>query len=342
MNKTMTIRETRDFFQRCLIAVGHTAEEAAIISDHLIDNELRGMRYGGISRVVSIVDRLTQSPEIREPIRVVHETPVSATIDGGAQVGYLVGYRATRILIDKAKTNGIAVVGASNTYFTGMLSFYAEMATREGLVMIAAGSSAWHVAPYGSSESRLGTNPIAFAFPTGGDPIIFDAAMSSIMHAEATFLERMGLPLPEGIGFDSAGNPTRDPSAAKEGAFAVWGQGKGSGLSTAVQLLGMLGGSAVKPKQEVDCSLYLMAMKPDLLIPTRELEEKARSFGEQVRAARPLDPSTPVRMPFDQSAKRRDEALKSDSISVPTVFYNRLEKFLATRANRNPLNQHGA
>ncbi len=323
----MTIAELQSLISKCLERVGHSSEEASIIVDHLIDSELRGYRFGGASRAVSILQKLTQEPEIRKPIVVEHETPMSARVDGGAQAGYLAGFRATEMLIAKASQSGIAIVGLHNTYFTGMLSYYAELVVAQGLVFIGAGSSAWHVAPHGSTESRLGTNPIAFGFPTGGTPIITDASMSSCAHSEATYLHRLGKPLPEGFGYDADGNPTLDPLAAMNGAFTTWGGAKGSAIAIAVQLLGILGGSLVQPKQEVDCSLLMIAFKPDLVRDPTEFQADARKFGEKIKDARPAGQNQQPRLPFERSHGDREKARASDRLEVPMILYRRLKGF---------------
>lgn len=323
----MSIAEFRTLISRCLERVGHTAEEAGIITDHLVDSELRGYHFGGASRAVSILQKLTQEPEIREPIVVEHETPISARVNGGAQAGYLAGFRATEILIAKAQQQGMAVVGLHNTYFSGMLSFYAELATAKGLVFIGAGSSAWHVAPHGSTESRLGTNPIAFGFPTGGIPIITDAAMASCALSETIYLDRLGKPLPAGYAYDADGNPTLDPSKVMDGALTTWGGAKGSAIAIAVQLLGILGGSLVRPKQETDCSLLLIALKPDLLMDPGEFAAAAREFGSKVKEARPVGPNLSPRLPFERSYQDRERAKAANTIEVPQILYRRLKGF---------------
>ena len=54
--------------------------------------------------------------------------------------------------IDKALAHGLSMVGAHNTWYTGMLSYYAEQVVAKGAVaMIASNTSAW-VAPHGASE----------------------------------------------------------------------------------------------------------------------------------------------------------------------------------------------
>src|SRR5580700_9351211 len=116
--------------------------------------------------------------------------------------------------VEKASAVGIAVVGASDTWYTGMLSYYAEIAATRGLVsMIASNASPW-VAPFGATEGRLGTNPICFGFPSADEPVIWDVGTSAIIHAEVTLARRLGQLLPAGVAFDSDGAPTRDPAAA--------------------------------------------------------------------------------------------------------------------------------
>ena len=196
---------------------------------------------------------------------IERDTPVVARIDGGDQIGYVVAHRATRMAIDKAKFSGLAAVAAHNTWYTGMLSYYAEMAAAEGLVsMIASNASPW-VAPHGATEGRFGTNPICFGFPSAGEPVIWDIGTSAIIHAEVTLHRRLGTPLPEGVAFDASGNPTRDPAAALAGAFAPWGGHKGSGLAIVVHLLGMLAGSPVIPPQLERFGFLILAIDPGSL-----------------------------------------------------------------------------
>ena len=212
-------------------------------------------------------------PPTSAPRSVVErDTPVVARIDGGDQIGYVVAHRATRMAIDKAKFSGLAAVAAHNTWYTGMLSYYAEMAAAEGLVsMIASNASPW-VAPHGATEGRFGTNPICFGFPSAGEPVIWDIGTSAIIHAEVTLHRRLGTPLPEGVAFDASGNPTRDPAAALAGAFAPWGGHKGSGLAIVVHLLGMLAGSPVIPPELERFGFLILAIDPAVAYGGRPVE----------------------------------------------------------------------
>jgi LDH2 family malate/lactate/ureidoglycolate dehydrogenase len=310
--------------ERVMKALEYDAGDAELIADHLIDCELRGLRYGGLARVLSIAERIERSGDRRSPIAILHETRISARIDGGDHIGYVVAHRATTIATEKAESAGIAVVGASNTWYTGMLSYYAEMAAARGLVsMIASNASPW-VAPHGATEGRLGTNPICFGFPSAADPIIFDIGTSAIIHAEVTLARRLGNDLPDGVAFDRDGAPTRDPNAALEGAFAAWGGHRGSGLAIAVQLLGILAGSPAIPPELADFGFFIVAMRPDLMGPLETFRENASAFTEAVRSARPGAGGQPVRMPFDRSRRERERRRAEDKIEIPDPVFKRL------------------
>ena len=307
-----------------MATLGHNPVDAELIADHLIDCELRGLHYGGLARAISIAERFERVRDRRRPITMIHETPVSARIDGGDHIGYVVAHRATALAIEKAAAAGIAVVGASDTWYTGMLSYYAEMAAERGLVsMIASNASPW-VAPHGATEGRLGTNPICFGFPSADHPIILDIGTSAIIHAEVTLARRLGNDLPENVAFDRDGLPTRDPAAALAGAFAAWGGHKGSGLAIVVQILGILAGSPPIPPELAGFGYLIIAMRPDLMGPAETFGENVSAFAQAVRSARPVEGSSPVRMPFDRSRRERERRLAENGIEIPDVLWKQL------------------
>jgi delta1-piperideine-2-carboxylate reductase len=322
----LTIREARQLVERVLAKLDHDEQDAALIADHLIDCELRGLGYGGLARAISIAERVQRTGDRRRPIAVLHESPVSARIDGGDHIGYVVAHRATMVAIEKAAASGIAVVGASGTWYTGMLSYYAEMAAARGLVsMIASNASPW-VAPFGATEGRLGTNPICFGFPSAEEPVIFDAGTSAIIHAEVTLARRLGRELPPDVAFDRDGEPTRDPVAALAGAFAAWGGHRGSGLAIVVQLLGIFAGSPAIPPELGDFGYLIVAVRPDLMGSAEMFRENVTAFAQAVRSARPVAGGAPVRMPFDRSRMEREKRIAEDAIEVPDTLAAQLER----------------
>ena len=144
--------------------IGYTQSEAEAISHQLVDNALCGYRFAGLPRILAIASNSKhQNPRV--PISIVHQTPVSAMIDGGNNVGYLAVLEGTDIAIAKALKSGIAIVGVYNTYFSGRNAYYAERIARAGLVAIHAAGTHPRVVPPGGTRPVLGTNPIALSFP---------------------------------------------------------------------------------------------------------------------------------------------------------------------------------
>lgn len=317
----ISIDEARALLEAIMRRQGHSDAEAVIIADHLLDSELRGLRQGGLARAISISERLARTSAPRAPMRVEHETPVSARIDGGDNVGYLVGRRATELALEKVRASGIAMVGAHNTWYTGMLSYYAERAVAAGLVvMIASNASAW-VAPHGATEGRFGTNPMCFGFPSSGTPVIWDIGTSVIIHADAMLARRLGKEIPEGVAYDAEGRLTTDPTAALGGALLAWGGAKGSGLGLVVQLLGIMAGSTTIPQELARFGFLIVLMDPGLLSPGDDFRAKVSEYVEWVHTARPADPAAPVRVPFERSMHDRTQRLKEGFIEVPDVIH---------------------
>jgi delta1-piperideine-2-carboxylate reductase len=327
----LNLFEARSLAVTALKALDLDEEAAAATADHLVDAALRGVTFGSLPRILAIAEKM-QEADCRTPVKVIRETPVSALLDGGDQLGYYVAHRATSMAIEKAKKSGIAIVGANNTFYTGLFSYYMEMATREGLVAMAIGNGPAVVAPEGAIEPRLGTNPIAFGFPShSGDPVIWDIGTCAIMHGEVLLHRRLGESLPDGVATDKNGSLTTDPAAALEGAIRTWGGHRGSGLAMVVQLLGaMCDGPVISPAMR-EMTYLIIAIDPKLLMPSGEYPERVRELSDAIRSARPLDPGKPVRMPFDRSAAERRRRMTENAVEIPDRVYASLVKLAESK-----------
>ncbi|MBB4122548.1 Ldh family oxidoreductase [Martelella radicis] len=142
------------------------------------------------------------------------------------------------LLVEKAKTAGLAALAINNCYHFSALWPEIEAITDQGLVALAMTVSHAWVAPAGGAEPVFGTNPLAFGWPRPGkNPFVFDFATSAIARGDLELHRRSDTPLPEGVAVDAAGNPTTDPLEAVNGAMLTFGGHKGSALSTMIELL---------------------------------------------------------------------------------------------------------
>lgn len=321
----LTIEAARELvISACVEGGKFDRNSAMIIADHLLDCELRGLSFGGLARAISVIERAQATNSTLRPIALVKETPVSATIDGGDNVGYLVAQRATEIAIEKARAAGIAVVGAYETWYTGMFSYYLEQVTAAGFMGMIAGSGGHIVAPEGGTEPRFGTNPIAFGFPSATSPIIWDIGTSEIMLGEVLLRMRLGQSLPSGVAYDKSGAPTTDPASALQGAFTTWGGHKGSGLAMVVQLLGMMCGAAAAPEGLRDCGFFLIVVDPKTLTSADDFYQRASEYAEMLRSTRPVISEKPVRVPFDRSIAERKNRQQSGQLEISDQVHEAL------------------
>ena len=331
----LSIAQAHDLARASMQAVGHTSAEADIIADHLIDCELRGLSFGGLPRALSVVERVQATPGSRRPIRVVKEGPTSAAIDGGDQVGYLVAQRATDMALEKARTQGMAVVGAYETWYTGMYSYYLEQVTRAGFVGLIAGSAPQKVAPHGGTQARFGTNPIAFGFPADPAPVIWDIGTASIMAGEVVMHARAGTPLPEGSAFDQGRPAHSRRHGVRPGRLDCLGRSQGlrpcRGRPASRYDVRSGGGPGGRQRLRLSsCSWWI----PALLTSAEDYRERVAAYADSLRATRPLDPAKPVRVPFERSAAERERRRAADVVETPDETYEALVKLTEAPAPR--------
>jgi LDH2 family malate/lactate/ureidoglycolate dehydrogenase len=300
--------------QQALESVGYSGEDARIIVDQLVDNSLCGYRFAGLPRILAIAaDEKTRHE--RRPVCIVRETPVSALLDGGNNVGYIAAYRATEVTSRKARVAGMVSVGVYNSYYSGRNAYFVEKIVDEGLIALHASSASPRVLPPGAARPMLGTNPICFGFPSDDGPVIFDMGTASFMWGEVMLHAHLKEPLPEGVGFDEHGRPSRDAAAVLKGGVAPFGGHKGYGLSFAIQALGILAGAGLAKGEVRDYGFLFWAVDPDVMLPGGEFKRQMAEYVRQIKAT-PRQPGVDeIRIPSERAMRER-ERRRSEGIVV--------------------------
>jgi len=308
----LSVAEATTLGERALRSLGWPEDDVHIIVDQLIDNALCGYPFASLPRILAIAqDAKTQQP--RQPVRVVHDTPVSALLDGGNNVGYVAVYRATQVAIDKARAQQFAVVGVYNSYYSGRNAYYVEMLVKAGLVGMHLASAQPHVVPPGGTRPALGTNPLCIGFPSARGPVIFDIGTASLMWGEVLLQAHLDQPLPEGVGLDQDGQPTRRARDVLRGGVLPFGGHKGYGLSFVIQAMGLLAGAALARGQVQDYGFLFIAFAPGLLIPAEQFQAQVTELIDRIKAT-PRQPGVEdIRIPseraFRERARRRVEGI---------------------------------
>lgn len=301
----LSVAEAVALGERALTRAGYAGEDARIIVDQLVDNALCGYTFAGLPRILAIAgDERTR--RARTAVRVVHETPISALLDGGNNVGYIAAYRAAEVAIRKARANGMASVGAYNSYYSGRNAYFVEKIVREGLVAFHVSSAHPRVLPPGAARPMLGTNPIAFGFPSADGPVIVDLGTASFMWGKVMLHAQLDRPLPEGVGFDEHGAPSRDAAAVLTGGVAPFGGHKGYALSFAIQALGLLAGAALTRGQVRDYGFLFWVLDPDAMLPAGEFAQQMAQYVREIKNAPRRPGVAEIRIPSERALRERE------------------------------------
>ncbi len=318
----LTLVEANAIGVRALQRIGFSAEEASVITASLIDAELCGYPALGLARVLTIAEHVNFKKP-RSAIRIEHETPVSARMDGGNYPGFYAVYRAMELAIEKAKFSRFAVVGMRNSWLSGRSAYYAEKIARAGFACVHFACSGDVVAPLGGKKSVLGTNPIAFGLPGEPNPFVLDLATSAINNGDVILAGRLNRQLPEGVAIDVEGNPTRDPVAALAGSVLTFGGHKGFGLSLMTQAMGLMAGTALTNGKAADFGFLFVVFDPELLMPLPLFKQHLATLLAEIKAT-PLQPGvSEIRIPSERALAER-ERRRNNGFSMEQRIYERL------------------
>ncbi|MGB9553007.1 MAG: Ldh family oxidoreductase, partial [bacterium] len=211
---TVLKKELFEFAKNVLMRLSVPDEEALIVSDVLLQADLRGIDSHGIARLKRYVKGLKEGyikPQAKT--KIIKETPVSATLDGGAGLGQVVSVKAMNLAIKKARENFIGFVAVRNSNHFGIASYYAMMALKEEMIGISTTNSEICIVPTFGAKAMLGTNPVSIAVPSLREsPFVLDMATSTVPVGKIEVYERLGKNLPEGWAVDEEGESLRDPS----------------------------------------------------------------------------------------------------------------------------------
>lgn len=219
--------------------VGVPQDNAEIITDVLIEANLRGIDTHGVMRVPIYIERFQKNLVNPCPkIKFEERMPSVLLVDGDNGPGHVVGTETMNRLIEKADKQGICIAGIHHSNHFGMAAYYTIIAARKDMIGIALSNAPANVAPFGSRKSYLGTNPLSVSIPTGGThPIVADMATSRTSLAAVITAQQEGREIPENWALGPDGKPTTDPSTALEGTLLPMAGPKGYCISLLIDIL---------------------------------------------------------------------------------------------------------
>lgn len=340
------IEKLLDFVVNVMKTLGCDHVPAKNVAEVLVEADMRGISSHGVARLRRYIDHIKEGIiDPRGEPTAVFETPLSLVVDGNNGVGQHIAKISMEKVIEKAKTHGIGMASVRNSNHYGIAGYYAEMATRNGLVGMSLTNTAPMVVPTFARKAILGTNPISFAFPTCGKyPILVDMSTSVVTRGKLEVYSRLGKEIPNGWAVDETGHVTSDPERVlmnlKEkkggGLLPLGGEGemhgghKGYGLALLVELLcsglslGAFSYDTYAGKGKV--THFFAAFDLSLFGDPEQIKNHVLEIINALKSAEKAMGEGRIYIHGEKEYERREESLRTGAVEIDTPTYQELKK----------------
>lgn len=322
------------------------AEEAAQV---LLSADLRGIDSHGIARLSGYYSLFLKGRINTKPhIHIIYEKLSTATVNADGALGLNAAPFAMQIAIDKAQKYGTGWVAVQNSNHFGIAGYHAMLALPHDMIGIAMTNASPLVAPTNSKERLLGTNPMAFAIPTGTDrPFVADFATTTAANGKLEILQRKGLDTPTGWIQDKNGASSTNPNELKSGGALLplgsdneHGSHKGYCLGAVVDILSaVLSGANYGPWVPPFVSFlepptdpvgngighFFGAMRVDAFRPADDFKKHMQNWIKTFIEAERINKDKPVMIPGWPEQDAYEKRIK-DGIPVNEKVWNDLNQ----------------
>jgi delta1-piperideine-2-carboxylate reductase len=334
----LSLQEVHALATAALVRHGADEANARAVADIVTSAERDEAKSHGLFRVPGYVASL-KSGKVNGAAAPKAERIAPSVVrvagDGGfAPLAFEVGRGP---LTEAARETGIAALTLTRIYHFAALWPETSMLAEEGLVAIAVTAAFPYVAPAGGTKPLFGTNPMSFAWPRAdGPPMAFDQASSAMARGEIMIAGRDGHPLPDGVGLDAQGRPSRDPDAILAGAQLPFGGYKGSAIAMMVELLaGPLIGEALSVEAKAEDpgdggppvgGELILAIDPSRFGSAQDPRVHGERLFEQMLA------QDGVRLPGDRRIAARAKTPET-GVTIPESLYATIRELAAVAAD---------
>lgn len=309
------------FARRVIADVGAVDRAASAVAESLVGADLAGHGSHGVVRLPAYVE-LVEDGQVDPTATPTRESagPFDQLV-GDDAFGQLTGRRAVDCLLETVEDRGVAIVGVRNSGHLGRIGEWAERVASEGYLFaswVNLQGGAQRIAPSGSADRRLGTNPVTQAVPTFDAlpfDLVVDGATSQVAHGKIIERDGSGQRLPAEWTVTDDGTPVERASAFEDGVGALLPLGgsaaghKGFGLAVVAELFaGVVGDGPVssEPRQDwIGNGAAFVAVDPTLFTDREGIVDRVEMLAEHVRSAEPIDEDEQVLLPGEPEHRTR-------------------------------------
>jgi L-2-hydroxycarboxylate dehydrogenase (NAD+) len=333
--KTFSYHQLFDFTKAILKKIGCSEAHAGTSAKVLLSADLRGIDSHGVARLSGYV-RLWEVKRVNTgpALKIIHETPSTAVVDGDSGLGLVVAPYAMQVAIEKAKAVGTGWVSVQNSNHFGIAGYHAMMALQHDMIGIAFTNASPLVSPTFSIERLLGTNPICVVIPAGEEPpFIADLATTTAANGKLEILQRKSGVAPLGWIQTKEGKPSTDPHELKAGGALLplggdrdHGSHKGYALGAIVDIFSaVLSGANYGPwvppfpayvpmpdeQPGKGIGHFFGAMRIDAFRPADEFKKHMDKWIKRFRTAKTVAGQAKVLIPGDPEREMEEKRMKN-------------------------------
>ncbi len=323
-SRNIPVSELFSFVEAALGSTGLSQADARITAEALVSTDMLGVFTHGSKLLAGYLKKLQGGgyPPDAAP-RIEREGPAWAIVDGQAGLGQVGCQFALETTMKKAGPLGVAFAALRNTGHIGAAGHFAAKAARCGFIAMITGNDMPSVAAPGSKKAVLGSNPLAYAIPTAGDPILLDMATSAVAGGKVYAAHTRGEPIPPTWLIGPDGHPTTDGSLYPHvAALAPMAGHKGYGLALWCEVLSALipGGAMTwqvgswifdPPSNPSRHNASILLINVDALTDRAEFNARVKSLVNEIHHAPTAEGVESVLLPGEREWANTEAARKS-------------------------------
>lgn len=301
---------------RILRAHGCDERQAQKVAHEMARNSLEGIYTHGINRFARLISNIDEGivrPGVY-PERINGFGAIE-NYDGGMGLGVTNAWFCMERATELAEQYGIGMVAIRNTNHWMRAATYGYQACDKGMAAICFTNTMPNMPTWGAKDSRIGNNPLVFAFPRRGGHVIVDMAMSQFSYGALELARLEGRQMPIDAGFDTQGNLTRDPDEViRSQRILPTGYWKGAGLSFLLDVfagcmsLGQtVAGVGRLPGDEHGVSQVFMAINYKAIAPAEEADAILEGAIEDLLRSEPNQPGSRIIYSGQKTDEIREE-----------------------------------
>ncbi len=332
MSARYSADELITFGRVLLLGAGLEPEKAGIVAEILVEADLLGHTTHGLALLPAYLAEIERGSMTKtgQP-RVLSDFPAAVTWDANRLPGPWVVVQALETAITRAQQNGTAAVSIRRSHHIACLAAYLQRVTDRGMMVVLTCSdpTVCSVAPFGGRTEVFTPNPLAAAWPTGGDPVLIDVSMSITTNALTKRLHSEGRTFPGQWALDAQGVPTDDPAALYADPagtlLPIGGMDhghKGYALALLVEALtgGLAGHGRADPKEGWGATVFVQVYDPAAFGGLAAFRKQTARVAELCHESLPRPGIERVRLPGEAGLRRRAEQLARGVDVYPSIL----------------------